>query len=213
MPSWVLGKDDIGLSRRGPFLSWVKSLGGSLKDLSSPWPALKGTNLRGQTPICGFLRVAAVFCGFLRKSAFFFEKLRFPNASFSRKRRESAKICVRAPRSLNRREIWTALQVSGMRGIGTMLTCCPLVTSPDLHLRGHQCVLVRLALEWFFLEHWHGPDEKNKKGVPCLGVPKPGCFKPVFLHVLRGSALFSSFVPFCFFLIMKLPLGTKTSPN
>ena len=24
--------------------------------------ALKGTNLRGQTPICGFLRVPAVFC-------------------------------------------------------------------------------------------------------------------------------------------------------
>ena len=31
--------------------------------------AQKGTNLRGQTPICGFLRVPAVFCGFLRKSA------------------------------------------------------------------------------------------------------------------------------------------------
>ena len=31
--------------------------------------ALKGTNLRGQTPICGFLRVPAVFCSFLRKSA------------------------------------------------------------------------------------------------------------------------------------------------
>ena len=35
--------------------------------------ALKGTNLRGQTPICGFLRVPAVFCGFLRKSAVFCE--------------------------------------------------------------------------------------------------------------------------------------------
>ena len=46
--------------------------------------ALKGTNLRGQTPICGFLRVPAVFCGFLRKSAVFCENLRFPNASFSR---------------------------------------------------------------------------------------------------------------------------------
>ena len=55
--------------------------------------ALKGTNLRGQTPICGFLRVPAVFCGFLRKSAVSFENLRFPNALFSRKRRESAKIC------------------------------------------------------------------------------------------------------------------------
>ena len=54
--------------------------------------ALKGTNLRGQTPICGFLRVPAVFCGFLRKSAVFCENLRFPNALFSRKRRESAKI-------------------------------------------------------------------------------------------------------------------------
>ena len=48
--------------------------------------ALKGTNLRGQTPICGFLRVPAVFCGFLRKSAVFCENLRFPNALFSRKR-------------------------------------------------------------------------------------------------------------------------------
>ena len=38
--------------------------------------ALKGTNLRGQTPICGFLRFPAVFCGFLRKSAFFCENLR-----------------------------------------------------------------------------------------------------------------------------------------
>ena len=55
--------------------------------------ALKGTNLRGQTPICGFLRVAAKICGFLRKSAVFCENLRFPNALFSRKRRESAKIC------------------------------------------------------------------------------------------------------------------------
>ena len=54
--------------------------------------ALKGTNLRGQTPICGFLRVPAIFCGFLRKSAVFCENPRFPNALFSRKRRESAKI-------------------------------------------------------------------------------------------------------------------------
>ena len=51
--------------------------------------ALKGTNLRGQTPICGFLRKS---CGFLRKSAVFCENLRFPNALFSRKRRESTKI-------------------------------------------------------------------------------------------------------------------------
>ena len=54
--------------------------------------ALKGTNPRGRTPICGFLRVPAVSCGFLRKSAVFCENLRFPNALFSRKRRESAKI-------------------------------------------------------------------------------------------------------------------------
>ena len=39
----------------------------------------KGTNLRGQTPICGFLRVPAVFCGFLRKSAVFCENQRFSN--------------------------------------------------------------------------------------------------------------------------------------
>ena len=37
-------------------------------------------------------RVPAVFCSFLRKSAVFCENLRFPNPSFSRKRRESAKI-------------------------------------------------------------------------------------------------------------------------
>ena len=55
--------------------------------------ALKGTNLRGQTPTCGFLRVPAVFCGFLRKSAVSCENLRFPDALFSSKRRESAKIC------------------------------------------------------------------------------------------------------------------------
>ena len=45
--------------------------------------ALKGTNLRGQTPICGFLRLPAVFCGFLRFSAVSCENQRFP-----------AKICV-----------------------------------------------------------------------------------------------------------------------
>ena len=55
--------------------------------------ALKGTNLRGQMPICGFLRVPAKICGFLRQSAVFCENLRFPNALFSGKRRESAKIC------------------------------------------------------------------------------------------------------------------------
>ena len=58
--------------------------------------ALKGTNLRGRTPICGFLRVPAVFCGLLRKSTVFCENLRFPNALFLRKGenlQESAKIC------------------------------------------------------------------------------------------------------------------------
>ena len=45
-------------------------------------PRLRGRNLRGQTPICGFLRLPAVFC----------ERLRFPNALFSNKRREYAKI-------------------------------------------------------------------------------------------------------------------------
>ena len=37
--------------------------------LGISWAALKGTNLRGQTPICGFLRVPAKICGFLQKSA------------------------------------------------------------------------------------------------------------------------------------------------
>ena len=54
--------------------------------------ALKGTNLRGRTPICGFLQVPAVFCGFLRKSAVSCANLRFSSALFSRKRRESARI-------------------------------------------------------------------------------------------------------------------------
>ena len=55
--------------------------------------ALKRTNLRGQMPICNFLRVPAVFCGFLRRSAVFCEIARSPNSLFSRRRRESAKIC------------------------------------------------------------------------------------------------------------------------
>ena len=46
--------------------------------------ALEGTNLRGQTPICGFLRFPAKISGFLRKSAFpkcffFQEKVRICN--------------------------------------------------------------------------------------------------------------------------------------
>ena len=44
---------------------------------------LKGTNLRGQTPICGFLRVPAVFC----------EDLRFPTALFSRKNLRFGPVC------------------------------------------------------------------------------------------------------------------------
>ena len=58
--------------------------------------ALKGTNLRGRTPICGFLRVPAVFCGCLRQSVVFCENLRFPDALFSSKgenQRKSARIC------------------------------------------------------------------------------------------------------------------------
>ena len=54
--------------------------------------ARKGTNLRGQTPICGFLLVPAKICGFPRKSAVSCQNLRFPNALFSRKRWESARI-------------------------------------------------------------------------------------------------------------------------
>ena len=44
-----------------------------------------------QMPICGFLRIRAVFCGFLRKSAVSCEDPRFPNSLFSRRRREFAK--------------------------------------------------------------------------------------------------------------------------
>ena len=51
--------------------------------------ALKGTNLRGQTPICNFLQVPAVSCENQHSSA---KICIFPNALFSRKRRESAKI-------------------------------------------------------------------------------------------------------------------------
>ena len=39
---------------------------------------LEGTNLRGQTPICGFLRFPAKICGFF----FFFKNQCFPNAHY-----------------------------------------------------------------------------------------------------------------------------------
>ena len=92
-----------GLAREGnlvifPILRDFPFRGGSLvlsrqgKFPTLDRATLKGTNLRGQTPICNFLRVPAIFCGFLRKSAVFCENLRVPNALFSRKRRESAKI-------------------------------------------------------------------------------------------------------------------------
>ena len=51
------------------------------KKNSMSWAALKGTNLRGQTPICGFLRAPA--CGFRQFPAEicgFCENLCFPNA-------------------------------------------------------------------------------------------------------------------------------------
>ena len=84
------------------FFFWVKLKLGSVKrvqdgDFQGGFEiqhraALKLTNLRGQTPICGFLRVPVLFCGFLQKSAVFCKNLCFPNALISRKRRESAKI-------------------------------------------------------------------------------------------------------------------------
>ena len=37
---------------------------------------LKGTNLKGQMPICGLLQVPVVFCGFHRKSSVFQESPR-----------------------------------------------------------------------------------------------------------------------------------------
>ena len=78
----------------GPNAAIVPTLAG--QKVTKAWPkpraALKGTNLRGQTPICGFLRVPAVLGGFLRKAAVFCENLRLPNALFSKKRRESAEI-------------------------------------------------------------------------------------------------------------------------
>ena len=55
--------------------------------------ALKGTNPRGQTPICGFLRVPVLFYGFLRNSAVFCENLFVSQYFFSKKRQGSAKIC------------------------------------------------------------------------------------------------------------------------
>ena len=51
--------------------------------------ALKGDEPKGTN---ANLRFPAGFCSFLRKSAVFCENLRFPNALFSKKRRESAKI-------------------------------------------------------------------------------------------------------------------------
>ena len=54
---------------------------------------LKVTDLRWRSPICGFLRFSVKISGFLRKSAVFCGCLRPPNASISRRRGESAKIC------------------------------------------------------------------------------------------------------------------------
>ena len=73
--------------------------------------ALKGTNLRGQTPICGFLRVPAVMCGFLRQSAVFCENLRFPNALFSKKRQE---ICKNQRKSA-RISVWARFVLSPLK--------------------------------------------------------------------------------------------------
>ena len=76
-----------------PFLCQIKNFEEQFRSAGVPpqyRAALKGTSLRGQTLICGFLRFLAksvVFCGYLR----------FPNAWFSRKSenlqnlRESAK--------------------------------------------------------------------------------------------------------------------------
>ena len=49
----------------------------------------KGTNLRGQTPICGFLQAPAVFCGFLRKSS-----QMLCSSGKGETLQKSAKICV-----------------------------------------------------------------------------------------------------------------------
>ena len=93
-------------------------------------PRLKGTNLRGQTPICGFLRVPAVFCGSCENQRFFCENLRFPNALFSRKRRESAKICE------NQRKSAFGLGFPKASGVGVVSTTpvwarfVPLGSSP-----------------------------------------------------------------------------------
>ena len=59
--------------------------------------ALKGTNPRGQTPICGFLQVPAVFCGFQRKSAAFCENLRSQMLHFLGKGEKQQKSAKMAP--------------------------------------------------------------------------------------------------------------------
>ena len=77
-----------------PFKATTRHL---LSTLLKARAALKGTNLRGRTPICGFLRVPAVFCGFLRKNRRFPAKicvspmLRFPGKGENQ--RKSARIC------------------------------------------------------------------------------------------------------------------------
>ena len=67
---------------------------GRYKNRAQPQGALKGSNTRGQTPICGFLRAPAKISGFLQNSAFpkcfvFKEKARL-----CRTQQKSAKICV-----------------------------------------------------------------------------------------------------------------------
>ena len=67
---------------RGPLGNEGSELSGKFRSIFRA--ALKGTNLRGQTPICTLLWVPVVCCGFLRKSV-------LPNCFVFRKRRESAK--------------------------------------------------------------------------------------------------------------------------
>ena len=75
--------------------------------------ALTGTNLRGQTPICNFLRVPEVFCGFLRESAFLLRKSAFP------KQQKSARISV-----------WARFLALGLSPYQQVLNPTPLNPTP-----------------------------------------------------------------------------------
>ena len=75
--------------------------------------ALKGMNLRGQTPICGFLRVPAGFCAFLRK-------LEAPNPEIPKKNTAFTRTFAKSSLELLPASLW---RESGKRLESLRKTC------------------------------------------------------------------------------------------